>query len=267
MMCWVRSAGALGFVASAMAISLESASRPHGHTLVAPAPCRGCPVPGPLQHPRDQIGYVVARQKRIDVAPDNLDTGADRDRQAVWNQGGGLAGSGTAANLDDGPHIVHIGRIDRHAGMSLGCLQQAHRLVARKKSDGDDGARQPSASGYRDYRQYADDARWKVWLGLPGNPGFQDAPLKRALPIPLSGAADHRGAGSPLNSSRQARGGADYARPRKVRFANLPCELRTNSQAALPSPTFQSHLWISIVVFVSLIAMAIPKIKGAARVA
>jgi alpha-amylase len=50
---------------------------------------------------------------------------------------------------------------------------------------GDDDAWQPFSSGYRDYRSYADGAGWKVWLGLPGNPGFQEAPLKPALPIPL----------------------------------------------------------------------------------
>jgi alpha-amylase len=43
---------------------------------------------------------------------------------------------------------------------------------------------QPYFSGYRDYREYANGAGWKVWVGLPGNPGFQNAPLKDPLPIP-----------------------------------------------------------------------------------
>jgi alpha-amylase len=65
----------------------------------------------------------------------------------------------------------------------------AARIVGRSgdlyvRIGGDDGAWQPSYSGYRDYRPYADGAGWKIWLGLPGNPGFQEAPLKPALPIP-----------------------------------------------------------------------------------
>jgi hypothetical protein len=41
---------------------------------------------------------------------------------------------------------------------------------------------QPFHSGYRNYREYADGAG--RWVGLPGNPGFQQAPLRGALPIP-----------------------------------------------------------------------------------
>jgi hypothetical protein len=40
----------------------------------------------------------------------------------------------------------------------------------------------PFHSGYRNYREYADGAG--RWVGLPGNPGFQQAPLRGALPIP-----------------------------------------------------------------------------------
>ena len=36
----------------------------------------------------------------------------------------------------------------------------------------------------RDYREYAQGAGWKVWVGLPGNPGLQQAPLRAALPVP-----------------------------------------------------------------------------------
>lgn len=42
----------------------------------------------------------------------------------------------------------------------------------------------PVHSNYRDYREYARGAGWKVWVGLPGNPDVQQAPLKRGLPIP-----------------------------------------------------------------------------------
>ena len=50
---------------------------------------------------------------------------------------------------------------------------------------GDDAAWQPFHSGYQDYREYAQGAGWKVWVGLPGNPELQAAPLRAPLPIPL----------------------------------------------------------------------------------
>lgn len=43
---------------------------------------------------------------------------------------------------------------------------------------------QPSHSGYADYREYARGAGWKVWVGLPGNPPFQQAPMRGPLPVP-----------------------------------------------------------------------------------
>jgi alpha-amylase len=43
---------------------------------------------------------------------------------------------------------------------------------------------QPFYSGYADYREYARGDGWKVWVGLPGNPGLQQAPLRAALPVP-----------------------------------------------------------------------------------
>jgi alpha-amylase len=43
---------------------------------------------------------------------------------------------------------------------------------------------QPSASGYTDYREYAQGAGWKVWLKLPGNPPVRQADLKPPLPVP-----------------------------------------------------------------------------------
>jgi alpha-amylase len=49
---------------------------------------------------------------------------------------------------------------------------------------GSDADWQPSDSNYRDYREYAYGAGWKVWVGLPGNPDFQQAPATPALPIP-----------------------------------------------------------------------------------
>ena len=43
---------------------------------------------------------------------------------------------------------------------------------------------QPYFSNYREYREYAHGAGWKVWVALPENPEVQQAPLKQALPIP-----------------------------------------------------------------------------------
>ena len=63
--------------------------------------------------------------------------------------------------------------------------------VAGSKGDlyvrigGDDSKWQPSFSNYSNYREYAYGNGWKVWVGLPGNPVFQDAPLKGAItPVP-----------------------------------------------------------------------------------
>jgi len=51
----------------------------------------------------------------------------------------------------------------------------AARVVGRKgelyvRIGGSDQQWQPSASGYSDYREYAQGAGWKVWVKLPGNP-------------------------------------------------------------------------------------------------
>lgn len=49
---------------------------------------------------------------------------------------------------------------------------------------GSDQQWQPSASGYSDYREYAQGAGWKVWVKLAGNPPVQQAPLRGPLPVP-----------------------------------------------------------------------------------
>ena len=43
---------------------------------------------------------------------------------------------------------------------------------------------QPSSSGYKSYREYAQGTNWKVWIALPGNPPVKQAPLPPALPAP-----------------------------------------------------------------------------------
>lgn len=49
---------------------------------------------------------------------------------------------------------------------------------------GDDNSWQPSQSGYQNYREYAQGNGWKVWVGLPGNPPFQQASLHGPLAVP-----------------------------------------------------------------------------------
>ncbi len=49
---------------------------------------------------------------------------------------------------------------------------------------GDDSDWQPAHSNYQGYREYAQGAGWKVWVGLPGNPELQQAPRREAFPVP-----------------------------------------------------------------------------------
>jgi alpha-amylase len=49
---------------------------------------------------------------------------------------------------------------------------------------GSDDDWQPSESGYKDYREYARGAGWKVWVGLPGNPDFRQADRHAPFDMP-----------------------------------------------------------------------------------
>ena len=49
---------------------------------------------------------------------------------------------------------------------------------------GSDTDWQPSDSGYSGYRLYAQGNGWSVWVGLPGNPPVEQAPLPHTLPAP-----------------------------------------------------------------------------------
>ncbi|MBO0699671.1 MAG: hypothetical protein J2P46_14845 [Zavarzinella sp.] len=83
-----------------------------------------------------------------------------------------------------------------HAGSALHVQQNAKakgvyaaRVLGSKgdlyvRVGGTDADWQPSASGYRDYREYAAGDGWRVWVGLPGNPDVREAPLKGPLPVP-----------------------------------------------------------------------------------
>jgi alpha-amylase len=84
-----------------------------------------------------------------------------------------------------------------HAGSVLYVQQNAKAKnvyaarVAGSKGDlyvrvgGSDADWQPSASNYKDYREYAWGDGWKVWVGSPGNPEVQQAPLKNAFDVPV----------------------------------------------------------------------------------
>jgi alpha-amylase len=83
-----------------------------------------------------------------------------------------------------------------HAGSELNVQNNAKergvyaaRVVGAKgalyvRVGGNDDAWQPSASGYKDYREYASGDGWKVWVGLPGNPEVQQAPRRGAFAVP-----------------------------------------------------------------------------------
>ena len=65
----------------------------------------------------------------------------------------------------------------------------AARVVGRHgdlyvRLGGSDAQWEPSRSNYGGYREYAHGAGWKVWVGLPGNPAFREAPLKAPFPVP-----------------------------------------------------------------------------------
>jgi alpha-amylase len=49
---------------------------------------------------------------------------------------------------------------------------------------GNDDSWQPTKSGYKDYRVYAEGAGWKVWVALPGNPAVKQAGHRPALSLP-----------------------------------------------------------------------------------
>jgi alpha-amylase len=83
-----------------------------------------------------------------------------------------------------------------HAGSAIYLQEKAHNAgVYAARVDGNhgqlyvriggsDGNWQPGASGYAGFREYAQGAGWKVWVALPGNPAFQQAPLRPPLPAP-----------------------------------------------------------------------------------
>jgi alpha-amylase len=82
--------------------------------------------------------------------------------------------SGTTVHVQQNALARHV-----YAAMVEGRNGQLYVRIG-----GSDDDWQPFVSNYRDYREYARGAGWKVWIALPGNPPHRQAPLKGALPIP-----------------------------------------------------------------------------------
>jgi alpha-amylase len=84
---------------------------------------------------------------------------------------------------------VHAGsRVDLQENARYSGLYAA-RISGRNgelyvRVGGSDEQWQPSASGYTDYRSYAQGAGWHVWVKIPGNPPVEQAPLRGELPVP-----------------------------------------------------------------------------------
>src|SRR5579871_2217616 len=83
-----------------------------------------------------------------------------------------------------------------HAGSTLSVQNNAKdkgiyaARIAGKKGDlyvrigGSDDDWKPSASGYQNYREYAQGEGWKVWVGLPDNPEVQQAKRRDPMVAP-----------------------------------------------------------------------------------
>ncbi len=84
---------------------------------------------------------------------------------------------------------VHLQDNARAAGVYAARIE-GRRGALYVRIGGSDAEWEPSRSGYGDHREYAQGAGWKVWIGLPGNPPVQQAPLKPALPVPAYLPAD-----------------------------------------------------------------------------
>ncbi|MGH7264377.1 MAG: alpha-amylase C-terminal beta-sheet domain-containing protein [Candidatus Rokuibacteriota bacterium] len=84
---------------------------------------------------------------------------------------------------------LHLQDNARSAGVYAARVEGRHGDLYVRLG-GSDVRWEPSMSGYSGYREYAQGAGWKVWVGLPGNPPVRQAPLKPSLPIPTYVPAD-----------------------------------------------------------------------------
>jgi alpha-amylase len=78
---------------------------------------------------------------------------------------------------------IHLQDNARSSGVYAARIEGRHGVLY-VRIGGSDAQWQPSMSNYSGYREYAQGAGWKVWVALPGNPSFHQAPVRSALPIP-----------------------------------------------------------------------------------
>jgi alpha-amylase len=78
---------------------------------------------------------------------------------------------------------LHLQDNARAAGVYAARVEGQHGDL-HVRIGGSDVQWEPGMSRYSGYREYAQGAGWKVWVGLPGNPEVRQAPLKPSLPIP-----------------------------------------------------------------------------------
>jgi alpha-amylase len=71
----------------------------------------------------------------------------------------------------------------RQAGIYAAAVKGSKGMLFVRIGGHDDNW-QPIFSNYRNYREYARGAGWKVWVALPGNPSFQFASIPTSLPAP-----------------------------------------------------------------------------------
>jgi alpha-amylase len=84
---------------------------------------------------------------------------------------------------------IHAGSVVHHQSNARANGVYAAQIEGRfgdlyVRVGGGDESWQPFHSNHRGYREYAAGAGWKVWVRLPGDPEFLQAPLKAALPLP-----------------------------------------------------------------------------------
>ncbi len=83
--------------------------------------------------------------------------------------------AGSTINTQNNARLQHV-----YAAMITGTKGELYVRIG-----GSDANWQPNFSNYRDYREYAAGAGWKVWIKLPGNPVVQQAALHQAFEVPV----------------------------------------------------------------------------------
>lgn len=79
--------------------------------------------------------------------------------------------------------VLHVQQNAKGKGVYAARVQGSKGDLYVRVGGSDDDWR-PSASNYKDYREYAAGDGWRVWVALPGNPEVRQAQLKDPLTIP-----------------------------------------------------------------------------------